>query len=169
MSAVLVTGGSGSGKTTVAAALAGRGLLSLDADTDPELAGWTDPAGRPAEPDLDWLERHRWVWDLARLDRLLAAAAPRTLFVCGNAGNLTEAWDRFARVYLLSVDEPTMLSRLTEPSRDHDFGRLGAEREWLRGWVPRYEARMRALGAVEIDARRSLDHVVAVVLADCRT
>jgi predicted ATPase len=38
MSAVLITGCSGAGKTTIAAVLARRGLAALDADDDPLLA-----------------------------------------------------------------------------------------------------------------------------------
>jgi len=60
MSAVQVAGCSGAGKSTVAAVLARRGLVSIDADDDPLLARFVDPAGavvvgQPAAPDLAWL------------------------------------------------------------------------------------------------------------------
>jgi dephospho-CoA kinase len=38
MSAVLITGMSGAGKSTIAGVLARRGLASIDADADPWLA-----------------------------------------------------------------------------------------------------------------------------------
>jgi hypothetical protein len=44
--AFLVTGNPGSGKSTVAAELARRGLVAVDSDDDPELSHWRDGAGR---------------------------------------------------------------------------------------------------------------------------
>jgi len=95
MSAVLITGCSGAGKSTIAAVLARRGLAAIDADDDPLLAGTVDAAGNvveeePAAPDLAWLSRHSWAWDPARLDALIAAAAPATLYLCGGAANELE-------------------------------------------------------------------------------
>jgi len=65
MSAVQITGCSGTGKTTIAAVLARRGLTSIDADDDPLLARSVDRSGavveepaEPAEPDFAWLARH---------------------------------------------------------------------------------------------------------------
>lgn len=73
MSAVQITGCSGAGKSTVAAALGRLGLASIDADADPLLARFVDPVGTvvtepPAAPDWSWLARHRWAWDPDRLD-----------------------------------------------------------------------------------------------------
>jgi serine kinase of HPr protein (carbohydrate metabolism regulator) len=68
MSAVLITGWSGAGKSTIAAVLARRGLAALETDDDPLLARFVDPAGTvvecPAAPDLAWLARHSWAWNL---------------------------------------------------------------------------------------------------------
>jgi len=50
MNAVLITGGSGAGKTTIAAVVARRGLASIDADDDPLLSRFVDPTGTVVEP-----------------------------------------------------------------------------------------------------------------------
>ncbi len=169
MSAVLVTGASGAGKTSVATALACRGLGSVDTDNDPALARFVDAAGAvvecPAAPDFAWLAAHHWTWNPARLDELVLGAGPATLFVCGNAANETDLADRFIQIFLLEIDEPTMLARLDAPGRDNDFGRIGDTREQLRHWLPGYQARMRAFGAIPVDARQSLDRVVDAILA----
>lgn len=72
MSAVQIAGCSGAGKSTVAAVLARRALVSIDADDDPLLARFVDLAGAvvaevPAVPDLAWLAGHagrgtRFAW-----------------------------------------------------------------------------------------------------------
>jgi hypothetical protein len=170
MSAIQIAGCSGAGKSTIAAVLAGRGLVSIDADADPLLARFVDPAGavvaeEPTAPDLAWLARHCWAWDPARLDELIAAAGPATLYVCGGADNQQEVADRFTQVFLLEIDEPTMLARLDARRDYHDWGRVGDTREYLRRKLPALQDRLRASGAIPVDARQPLDQVVDAILA----
>lgn len=170
MSAVQIAGCSGAGKSAVAAVLARRGVLAIDADDDPLLARFVDPAGEvvaevPAAPDLAWLARHDWAWDLARLDELIRAAAPATLYVCGGADNQHELANRFAQVFLLEIDEPTMLARLDARRHYHDWGHIGDTREYLRRKLPELQDRLRASGAIAVDARQPLDQVADAVLS----
>ncbi len=168
MSAVQITGCSGAGKTTIAAVLARRGLASIDADDDPLLAREVDLSGavveEPAEPDFAWLARHSWAWNPGRLDELIRAAAPATLYVCGGADNELELAGRFTHVFLLKIDEPTMLARI-DTRQDNDWGRIGDTREYLRCKLPVLQDRLRAFGAIPIDARQSPDQVVDAILA----
>jgi thymidylate kinase len=130
MSAVLITGCSGAGKTTIAAVLARRGLAAIDSDDDPLLARMVDSAGAvvqyPAELELA---------------------------------------DRFTHIFMLEIDEPTMLARLDARRDYHDWGRIGDTREYLRGFLPGYQDRLRAFGAIPIDARQPLDRVVDAILS----
>ena len=152
MSAVQITGCSGAGKTTIAAVLARRGLAAIDADDDPLLARSVDAAGNvveepeePAEPDFAWLARHSWAWNPARLDELIQAAAPATLYVCGGADNEHELAERFTQVFLLEIDEPTMLARI-DARQDNDWGRIGDTRDYLCRKLPELQDRLRASG-----------------------
>jgi hypothetical protein len=131
MNAIQIAGCSGAGKTTIAAVPARRGLAAIDADDDPLLARTVDAAGNvveeePEEPDFAWLSQHSWAWNPARLDELIQTAAPATLYVCGGADNQLELADRFTQVFLLEIDEPTMLARLHARRDYHDWGRIGA-------------------------------------------
>jgi adenylate kinase family enzyme len=168
MSAVQITGCSGAGKTTIAGVLARRGLACIDADDDPLLARMVDQAGtvveEPEAPDLDWLSRHFWAWNPARLDELIEAASPVTLYVCGGAANELELADRFTHVFLLEIDEPTMLARI-DAREDNKWGRIGDTREHLRRFLPGYQLRLRASGAIPIDARQPLDQIADTILA----
>src|ERR1700743_2981638 len=134
MSAVLITGCAGAGKSAVAVALARRGLACIDDDEDPFLARFVDLAGtvvaeEPAELDFAWLSRHNWEWDLGRLDALICAAGPATL----------------------------------DMRENNEWGRPGDSREYIRRLRPGYQNRMRASGAVAIDATQSLDQVVDAI------
>jgi hypothetical protein len=168
MSALLITGMSGAGKSTIAEVLARRGLAVIDADEDPLLARSVDSDGNavedPSVPDFAWLARHSWAWDPARLDEVIRAAAPATLYVCGGADNELELTDRFSQVFLLEIDEPTMLARV-DARQHNDWGRIGDTREYLRRKLPKVQARLRASGAVPIDARQPLDRVVDAILS----
>lgn len=143
---------SGAGKSAIAEALARRGIASIDADGDPWLARSVDSDGNvvedPSVPDFAWLARCSWAWDPARLGKLIRTAAPATLYVCGGAANELELADRFTQVFLLEMDEPTMLARLDAPSRDHEWGRIGDTREHLRRRLPGHQDRLRAFGAI---------------------
>jgi shikimate kinase len=168
MSAVQIAGCSGAGKTTIAAVLARRGLAAIDTDDDPLLARSLDAAGNvveePEEPDFAWLSQHRWAWNPARLDELIRAAAPGMLYVCGGADNELELTGRFTQVFLLEIDEPTMLARL-DARQDNDWGRIGDTREYLRRKLPELQDRFRAFGAIPVDAGQPLDHVVDAILS----
>jgi hypothetical protein len=168
MSAVQITGCSGAGKTALAAMLARRGLVVIDADDDPLLARSVDRAGNvagdPEEPDFAWLAQHSWAWNPARLDELIRTAAPATLYVCGGADNELELADRFTQVFLLEIDEPTMLARI-DARQDNDWGRVGDTREYLCRKLPELQDHLRAFGAVPIDARQPLDQVAAAILS----
>ena len=168
MSAVQITGCSGAGKTTIAAVLARRGLAAIDADDDPLLARSVDVAGNvaeePEEPDFAWLSQHSWAWNPARLDEVIRAAAPAALYVCGGADNELQLADRFTQVFLLEIDEPTMLARI-DARQDNDWGRIGDTREYLRRKLPELQDRLRASGAIPIDDRQSLDQVADAILS----
>ncbi|MFI5842660.1 AAA family ATPase [Catenuloplanes sp. NPDC051500] len=171
MGAVLITGVSGSGKSTLARVLAARGARAVDADEDPSLTWWVDADGNPAATfgtDTEWLLSHRWLWNAARMDALIAAAGPETLFVCGNASNDLDLWDRFDQAILLVVDERTMLERLDDPRRDNDYGTMPDERALLCQWLPGFHEERLARGAVPVDATLPLAEVAAAVLAAVR-
>jgi hypothetical protein len=103
-------------------------------------------------------------WNPARLDELIRAAAPATLYVCGGADNELQLADRFTHVFLLEIDEPTMLARI-DARPDNDWGRIGDTREYQRRKLPQIQDRLRASGAIPIDARQPPDQVVDAILS----
>jgi hypothetical protein len=173
VSAVLITGSAGAGKSAVATVLERLGMACIDDDEDPLLSRFVDLTGavvpeEPDQPDSAWLSRHRWEWDPARLDELIRATEPGTLYLCGGADNQLELADRFTQVFLLEIDEPTMLARL-DARQDDEWGRAGDSREYIRGLRQGYQDRLRAFGAVVIDARQPLDQVVDAILSRSAT
>ena len=67
--------------------------------------------------------------------------------------------------HLLEIDEPTMLARLDARRDYHDWGRIGDTREYLRRKLPELQDRLRASGAIPIDARQPPGQVADAILA----
>ena len=82
MARVLVTGMSGTGKTTLLGELGRRGHLTVDTD----YGGWERPSGE---------------WDEERMDALLAEHPD--VVVSGTVSNQGRFYDRFEHVVLLSA------------------------------------------------------------------
>ena len=58
-----------------------------------------------------------------------------------------------------------MLARLDARRDYHDWGHIGDTREYLRRRLPEIQDRLRAFGAIPIDARQPLDQVVDAILS----
>jgi shikimate kinase len=148
MRRVLVTGMSGTGKSSALAELARRGFRTVDTDAP----GWSEWAG-----DVEGGAGER-LWHEGRMDRLLAEDGA-TLYVSGCVSNQGRFYDRFDAVVLLSAPAETILERI-ESRTTNDYGKAPAEREAILahlGWV---EPLLRGSCTHEIDARRPLPQVV---------
>ena len=168
MRAFLITGNPGSGKSTLAAQLSHRGEVAIDAD---DLASWEDSSGMPVEPpacvDEAWQLSHRWVWNRARIEAVIAACEHPSgvMFVCGIAVNQREMLDCFDLVFLLSLDDRTQIDRLDTASNAH---RNEAQRAQIIRGRPVFEQEMRAAGAVVLDGRQPTSRIVDRILREVR-
>jgi dephospho-CoA kinase len=139
---VLVTGMSGTGKSSALVELARRGHRVVDTD----YGGWTD---RGAEP----------LWREARIEALLDEHRDGTLFISGCVANQGKFYERFDAVVLLSAPADVILERVAG-RETNDFGKTEAERGRILSDLTAVEPRLRRGATVEIDTRAPLGEVV---------
>lgn len=143
---VLVTGMSGTGKSTALASLARRGHASVDTD-DP---GWiidstTDGSTEP-------------LWDLDRIGDLLERHQTGWLFIAGCVANQGAVYDRLDAVVLLSAPIDVLLARVS--NRDNPFGSSAGDRSKIAADKDAFEPVLRAGASHEIDAAMPIAGVV---------
>ncbi len=164
----LVTGMSGSGKTTVARHLLERGEVAFDSKINPGIYHFINEKGIVAEnlnlKDEQWKKQYRWLLNKEKLQELLEKHKDaQRVFLCGRA-NIFQYWDKASKVFLLRVDEPTLLDRLNNESRDNMFAKDAATQERLINNLDTVQEKISQKGAIIIDARASIEKVVDQIL-----
>jgi len=151
---VLVTGMSGTGKSSVLRELARRGHRVVDTDEP----GWTDEV---PDPEGRGTER---VWNEDRMSALLGEPPTPSLFVAGCAPNQGRFYDRFDAVVLLSVARDVLLDRVARRTTN-GYGKDPVERAWILEDLATVEPLLRATATTEIDTDRPLTEVAGLLEA----
>ena len=146
MRRVLVTGMSGTGKSTVLAELARRGFQAVDTD-GPPWTEWSDEDGG-------------YVWREELISELLARDDGPTVYVSGTVSNQGRFYPRFDAVVLLSAPADVLLRRL-ESRTTNDYGKTAEERALILRQIAEVEPLLRATCTHELDAAQPLEDVVA--------
>jgi shikimate kinase len=162
MKRILLTGMSGSGKSTVTSALAARGYTAIDLDCDTfsewvELNGAAEPPGSPVESDRDWM------WRAERVHQLLSLEDADVLFLSGCASNMRQFLPRFDHIILLSAPADLIVERLKNRTTN-PYGKHPDEVARVLDLRQTVEPLLRRVATHEIDTRACLDEVVAAVL-----
>jgi len=147
VTAVLVTGMSGTGKSSVLAELARRGHRVVDTD----YGDWIEEVPSPDGSS----ER---LWREEAIGALLDDHTAGALFVSGCVANQGALYPRFDAVVLLSAPADVILERVATRETNR-FGRAEAEREAIVRDLAEVEPLLRAGATAEIDTRAPLGDV----------
>jgi dephospho-CoA kinase len=148
---MLITGMSGTGKSSALAELGKRGHRVVDTDD----SGWTAWVTVPRE-----VGGGEYLWVEDRMAELLRGEDGRTLFVQGCVRNQGKFYERFDAVVLLSAPVGVIMNRLASRTTN-DYGKAPAQRELILHQVETVEPLLRAGCTHELDASKPLDEVVA--------
>ena len=147
MKRVLLTGMSGTGKSSVVRELVARGYKAVDTDD-----GFCEP-----QPD------GRQLWRVDAVEALLATEDADVLFVAGCEENQRQFHSRFDHIVLLSAPLETLLERLAARTTNT----YGKDPEELRRFledVETVEPLLRRVADHEVRTTAPLEEVVTTVL-----
>ncbi|MFT4132928.1 AAA family ATPase [Labrys sp. (in: a-proteobacteria)] len=155
MKRILITGMSGTGKTSVIRELLARGHQAHDLDT-PEWSHWV-----PAAPgdNLTPGQGEDWVWQLDKVEGLLSRSPPGPFFVSGCAENMAEVFPLIDAIVLLSAPLPTIMARLAART-GWGYGHAEEERRKVAELIMAVEPLLRRSADFEIDTRQSVQATV---------
>ncbi|GAC1392135.1 MAG: hypothetical protein NVSMB46_07090 [Candidatus Saccharimonadales bacterium] len=136
MALFFITGIAGSGKSTVTNELKSRGYEAYDTDDDGfsrwlnSQTGYIHPKSSVKKEDRteEFLKNHIWVVPRASLEKLSKLALDKTIFLCGVASNEDEIRDLFKLIFELTIDDKTLIHRLTTRTTN-DWGKQPHELE----------------------------------------
>ncbi|MET7831252.1 AAA family ATPase [Micromonospora sediminicola] len=148
MAKVLVTGMSGTGKSTALRMLAARGHRTVDTDSD-RWSRWVTLAD--GSPD--------WVWREDAIADLLTGHRAGHLFVAGCRSNQGRFYPSFDHVVLLSAPAEVLLARIADRT-DNPYGKRAEERAEILRNLAEVEPLLRATATVEVDASAPVESVV---------
>jgi shikimate kinase len=146
---VLITGMSGTGKSTVIRELRRLGYKTVDTDWDPK---WEHP---PAEAG----DGPGWLWREDRIGELLETEDAETLFVSACVENQSKFYPRFDHVVLLTASPELTRERLARRTTN-PYGRWPHEVAEVLRFKASVEPLLRRAATVEIDSAAPLAEVV---------
>jgi shikimate kinase len=145
MRRILITGMSGTGKSSALVELAKLGFRAVDTD----VGGWTEWSGAEGG----------YVWREDRITELLADDEGPCLYVSGTVSNQGRFYDRFDAIVLLSAPAEVLLSRVAN-RRTNRYGKLPAEQELILRHLAEVEPVLRRTCTHELDAAEPLATIV---------
>jgi dephospho-CoA kinase len=152
MSKILVTGMSGTGKSSVLLELARRGHEVVDTDSET----WSEWVNTDAGLD--------WIWREEKITELLTSHSSGMLFVAGCKSNQGKFYHLFDAVVLLSAPAKVILERIA--SRDtNNYGKSPEEQQLILEHLEFVEPLLRATSSFEIDTSKPLLEVANELIA----
>jgi shikimate kinase len=151
MKRVLLTGMSGTGKSTVIARLAELGYKAVDTDYGGFTTEVASKTGR---------ER---LWRVERIQAVLSAEDAEVLFVGGTSRNQVQFYPQFDHVVLLSAPADVIVDRLNNRT-NNPYGKAPDELAETIQFLNTVEPLLRRRATLEIDTTAPVERVVLAIL-----
>lgn len=171
---ILITGTSGSGKSTVGRELKRLGFDVIETDQDTfaglSIAYWMSKTSgegvhMPWPPSEGWHNANDWVWRIDILAQRLAAGTGGVVLACGDARNKQEAFSLFDKVFVLTASDRLLRERILA-RQDNYFGKSEAEFAWVVNQNRLIVDEVLQSGSTPLDANRPPSEIIQDILAE---
>lgn len=165
---ILITGITGSGKSSLCSELRKRGYKAYDIEN---IHGFFNmvhkKTGKIADKydkdNLEWVKQYDWICNKDKLQELVHKNTNGIVFYCGTGSNLDELLFLFDKIFLLKVSPKILRERLST-RKSNDFGRTSEVQDWILEWQDWWENHMCEKGAIIIDANRDIKEVTIDII-----
>jgi dephospho-CoA kinase len=147
---ILITGMSGTGKSTLIEHLAARGHKAVD----------VDHAYYSEYRDLG--EGEEWAWREDRVERLLDTQDAPALFISGCARNMPRFYPRFDHIVLLAAPPDVLIERLNARTTN-PYGKTAEQQAEVLHNRRTVEPLLRARATLELDATAPLEELLTAL------
>jgi dephospho-CoA kinase len=157
---VLVTGMSGTGKSSVIAELAARGYNAVDADE----GGLSELVSVPLDELTGLGPGQDWVWREDRIQELLSSDDTGPLFLSGCSPNQGKFYPQFDHIFLLTAPPAIIVERLATRTTN-PYGKRPEEVARVLDLQQTIEPLLRKGATHVLDTTIPLDQVIAEILS----
>lgn len=171
---VLITGMSGTGKSTLLDRLASCGYKTVETDAEPRLRRFVPRIGDASQVSRNYSSNSadfaavaglegEWMWNEESVQQLLSTEDAEILFLCGTARNQRKFYPQFDHIILLSAPVPVIVERVTTRT-NNPYGKHPDELAEILSNVETVEPLLRNGATLEIDTSGPIGDVVRAVL-----
>lgn len=163
---ILITGVTGTGKSTISQALKDRNIFSVDFSEIPDLCVWRNKQTKDKVDyfpinDKIFFDLNERICDVKMLKEVLDKY--EDIVVTGiTKGNQTEYLSLFDKVILLQCSPETIIHRLE--TRTAPFGKTKVEQDFAMDWQKNFDPLLLSYGAMPINTEGNLDAVVNEII-----
>lgn len=157
MERILITGVSGTGKTTTCMALKEMGYEAIDIENIEGMFEMVHNGTKDAFEDYDnanpdHLKNAEWICNVSKLKEKLDSQKENIAFYSGIASNMDEILPLFDKFFILYLTSKELNERLKNREGTEDIGNNQEGRDVILGWKDWWEDKMKEKGAIIINA-----------------